>query len=214
MTHPARHAHWLPPPCAPYTQLVNPDQFVGLLVSSILAAQHPPTREAGEQHAAAAGSAAHAAGVEPGGVAALEAEMRALQLQLQQQADALEGAAAAALAQQQERAWEAYSYGAQEGAGAQDEWQEASPRPRRHQQQQQQQPSPSPLQQGASGDTAGEQPNKGLWVGWISREAQEEGVRRAFSRWVRLPACPICCPPCSLSTARAWSWNPAGCCAL
>ncbi|KAL4437783.1 hypothetical protein ABPG77_005695 [Micractinium sp. CCAP 211/92] len=164
-------------------QLVNPDQFVGLLVSSILAAQHPPTREAGEQHAAAAGSAAHAAGVEPGGVAALEAEMRALQLQLQQQADAVEGAAAAALAQQRERAWEAYSYGAQEGAGAQDEWQEASPRPRRHQQQQQQQPSPSPLQQGASGDTAGELPNKGLWVGWISREAQEEGVRRAFSRW-------------------------------
>ncbi|KAL4443956.1 hypothetical protein ABPG75_011693 [Micractinium tetrahymenae] len=169
-------------------QPVNPDRFVGRLVSGILAARFSIPGQHGEQPAAAAsgnnGSGGTAA-AEPGGVAALEAEMRELQLQLQQQADSIQAAAAAAVAEQQQQGWGAYSYGAEQEAGAEDEWQQAVPRARKGPQAslQQQQAAPQQQRRAAGGEAAGEEPNTGLWVGWIGLKVTDEDFGRAFSRW-------------------------------
>lgn len=103
--------------------------------------------------------------------------MRELQLQLRQQADAIKDAAAAAVTRQQHSSIR----GAGQGAGADDGWQEAAPRTRRPQQHQQHQQA-GPQQRHVAKEAAVEEPNTGLWLGWVGLNVQKDDLARAFSR--------------------------------
>ena len=160
----------------PGLQEVGVDQYMGRLLSSLLAKSSPwqeqaPAAAPAVATSGAAPAAAEAGGGTQGGLSALEDEMRELQLHLQQHADDLQ------------------QYQAPSGSSQQDEdddgWQDVAPARRPHPQHQHQHPQPHSPPAGAGGGAATgspDVPNSGLWIGWIDLGVEKADLAAALSQ--------------------------------
>ncbi|EFN56740.1 hypothetical protein CHLNCDRAFT_144170 [Chlorella variabilis] len=156
---------------------VGVDQYMGRLLSSLLAKSSPwqeqaPAAAPAVATSGAAPAAAEAGGGTQGGLSALEDEMRELQLHLQQHADDLQ------------------QYQAPSGSSQQDEdddgWQDVAPARRPHPQHQHQHPQPHSPPAGAGGGAATgspDVPNSGLWIGWIDLGVEKADLAAALSQF-------------------------------
>ncbi|KAI7844747.1 hypothetical protein COHA_001630 [Chlorella ohadii] len=161
-------------------QTTNRDNFVGRLVSSLLALQMDGGSSGGSGGGSRSGGAAPttAPASSSSGVAALEEEMRQLQLQLQQQADSI-----------QAWAWQGEeSPPRQQAAPAareEDEWQEAA-RPQRRGAGGRGAGRTGPMPAAGRGYGATPVTNPGLWLGWIDMAVEKPQLAQALSQWGRV----------------------------